>query len=387
MAHPPTGDDRTSEEASDRHWALSVVVSEEFLNSLARNGIGDGIAAAELRQQFNLPMLGSIDLSIGMVIVGVTFQMLENNVDRLQATIRATGAITFHGDTPMPPLPGLARVRGEVMVRPRIELQPDGRFIAVLDLAGSELLGMAFEGIDGIESNVEAQEMMGQMLFAAVGGDLFEGLAQQMGSIGLELEPEQGYVFAELGVRPAPADIEMHHGAMTVGLPAVSGLEGRAAAERVNGQRLGVGVAAGALSALTNRLAADAMGAPLPFELDVIARDHRVGARVRNQRLVDSSWLPDLRPGLRSTVRPRLVDDRLELSLREAWVELPFVPPAVNRLNRFFGGVASLAPLSVSIPTQASIPVRPESAATLDLSIVGLEIERDGVAFIVEARL
>ena len=386
MAHRST-DDGSAPEPLDHHWALSAVVSEEFLNTLARNGIGDGIEAAELRQQFNLPLLGSIDLSIGMVIVEVSFQMLEEHGDRLLATIRATGAVTFHGDTLMPPLPGLARVRGDVLVRPRVELHPGGRFIAILDLAGSELVGMTFEGIDGIEAAAEAQAMMGQMLFAAVGGELFEGLADQMGSVGLELEPEQGHVFRELGVHPAPADIEVHQGAMTVGLPAVPGLEGRADAERVSGHRVGVGVAAGSLPALANRLAADAIGTPLPFEFDVIARDDRVGARVRNQRLVDSPYLPDLLPGFRSTVRPRLVGGNLELSLREAWVELPLVPAAVNRLNRFFGGVASLAPLNVSIPAHTTIPVRPDSDATLAMSIVGLEVERDGVAFVVEAHL
>jgi len=370
----------------ETHWALSVVVSEEFLNTLARNGIGDGIPAAEFRQEFNLPMLGSLDMSINMVIVGVSFAMHEENVDRLAATIRATGEVSFHGNTPMS-LPGLARVRGDVLVRPRVELRPDGTFIAILDLAGSELVGMSLEGIDGVDTDAEAQEMMGQMLFAAVGGELFEGLAEQMGSVGLELEPEQGIAFLELGVHPAPADVQVHQGAMTIGLPAVAGLEGRAAAERVGGQRLGVGVAAGALTALANRLAADAMGTPLPFEFDVIARDDRVGARVRNQRLVDSPLFPDLRPGFRSTVRPRLVDSRLELSLREAWIEFPLVPAAVNRLNRWIGGVASLAPLNVSIPAHASVPVRPDSDATLDVSIIGLDIGRDGVAFVVEAHL
>jgi len=390
MAHPPPDHDLWTDDpvdTDDRHWALSAVVSEEFLNTLARNGIGDGIAAADVRQQFNLPLLGSVDLSVGMVIVEVTFQMIEDHGDRLLATIHATGQITFHGDTMMPPLPGLARVRGDVLVRPRIEFRPDGTFIAILDLANSELVSMGFDGIDGVDTDADAQEMMGQMLFAAVGGDLFEGLAQQMGSVGLELEAEQGRVFAELGVHPGPADVEVHQGAMTVGLPAVPGLEGRAVAERVGGHRLGVGVAAGALSALANRLAADALGVPLPFEFDVIARDDRVGARVRNQRLVESSLLPDLRAGLRSTVRPRLEGDRLELSLREAWVELPLVPPIVNRFNRMLGGVASIAPLGVSIPAHASVPVRPDSDATLDVSIVGLQVERDGVAFVVEAHL
>lgn len=386
MADAPAPADAPIDPDDAAHWALSVVVSEEFLNTLARNGVGDGIEAAELRRTFDLPLLGALDLSVRMCIVEVTFQMLEEHGDRLFASIRATGEVSFHGDAPMS-MPGLARVRGDVLVRPRVEYRPDGTFVALLDLAGSELVAMAFEGIDGLESTADAQEMMGQMLFAAVGGELFEGLAQQMGSIGIELEPERGRVFGELGAQPAPADVAVHQGVMTVGLPAVPGLEGRAMAERVSGHRVGVGVAAGALSALANQLAADAVGAPLPFEFDVIARDDRVGARIRNQRLVDTPLLPDLRPGLRSTVRPRLVGDRLELSLREAWVELPLVPPVVNRLNRLLGGVASLAPLSVSIPAHGSIPVRPDSDVRLDLSIVDLEVERDGVAFVVEAHL
>ena len=49
--------------------------------------------------------------------------------------------------------------------------------------------------------------------------------------------------------------------------------------------------------------------------------------------------------------------------------------------------VASLAPLNVSIPAHTTIPVRPDSDATLAMSIVGLEVERDGVAFVVEAHL
>ena len=389
-------------EHESNHWALSAVVSEEFLNTLARNGIGDGIAAAEFRQQFHLPMMGSLDLSIAMVIVEVRFEMRETNDDRLHAIIRATGDIGFHGETMMPALPGLARVRGEVLVRPRVELRPDGRFVAILDLAGSELIAMTLEAIDGIEANAEAQAQMGQLLFAAVGGELFEGLAGQLGSIGLELGPTEAHVLTELGVRPSPADVRMSDGSMTVGLPAVAGLEGNAHVQmggaeddggggigvrRIGSRGVAIGVAAGALGALATRLAADTLGVPLPFEVDVIARDDRVGTRFRNQRLVESSFLPDLRPGLRSTVRTLLVGDQLELSLREAWVELPLVPPAINRLNRWFGGVAALAPLNVSIPARGSIPVRPDSEVKLDVRITELDVGRDGVTFVVEAHL
>lgn len=368
-------------------WALSATVTEEFLNALARNGVGPGIEATELRQQFNLPMLGAIDLGVTMTIVEVVFSMLTERDNRLHASIRATGDVKIYGDSMMPALPGLARVRGDVLVTPHIEYRADGSFVAVLDLAGSELVGMVFEGIDGVEANLEAQEMMGQMLFAAVGGELFSGLAEQMGSVGIELEPHDAVVFEELGVERMPAYVEILDGRMVVGLRAVEGLEGHASSAGLGATGVAVGVAAGALSALANRLAADTLGAPLPFDLDVTARDDRVGARIRNQRLVESGLLPDLRTGFRSTVRPRLAGDRLEISLREAWVELPLVPSAVNRLSRWVGGVASLAPLSVSIPAHVEVPVRPDSEAHLALRITDLAVGRDGVAFEVEAHL
>lgn len=368
-------------------WALSAIVSEQFLNALARSGVGSGIEVEEVRQHFQLPMLGSVDVGVGMVIVEVSFSMDGAHADRLMATIRANGVVTFHGDSAMPAFPGVARVRGDVLVEPKVELGPDGRFLAVLDVAGSELVSMAFEGIEGIDTDADAQEMMGQMLFAAVGGELFGTLSHQLGTIGLELEPDQGSRMFELGVRPGRAHIRIDDGSMTVGLPAVDGLEGNAVVQPVSGAALGVGVAAGALTALANRLAAEAVGVPLPFELDVIARDDRVGARVRNRRLVDLPIFPDLRPGLRSTVEPRLVGERLELGLREAWVELPFVPPAVNRLHRLIGGVAALAPLDVSLPAHVSLPARPGSDQSLDVRVTGLTVQRDGVELVVRAHL
>lgn len=371
----------------ESRWALSAVVTEEFLNALARSGIGEGVEAGEVRQSFDLPLLGHLDLGVTMTIVGVSFHMSPEHGDRLLATISATGEVTFHGDTPMPALPGRARVRGDVLVRPKVELRPDGGFVAVLDLPGSHLQSMSFDGIEGIETDADAQEMMGQMLFAAVGGELFEAMAVQMGPLGLELAADQALLFEELGVRPGPADVEIHDGAMTVALPAVEELEGHAGVEPPSGTSLAVGVAAGALTALANRLAAEAAGAPLPFDLDVVARDDRVGARLRNRRLVDLPFLPDLRPGLRSTVRPRLVGDQLELHLREAWVELPFVPPVVNRFNRMVGGVASLAPLGVTVPARGDIPVRPDSDHSLSVRIADLTVQRDGVTFVVEAHL
>ena len=374
---------------SDRaeHSALSIAVSEEFLNGIARAGIGDGLAAAESRQTFNVPFLGLLDIGIVLTIVEVSFEMRERHGDRLLATIRAAGEVKFYGESMMPALPGRAMVRGEVLVRPEIAYRPDGSFVAKLDLASSELVAMTLEGIEGIEADAEAQAQMGQMLFAAIGGELFEGLAANLESPGLELAAERAVVFDELGVAIGEAVIDMGDALMTIGLPAVEGLEGHADATPVQGPRVGVGIAAGGLTALVNRLAAEAVGAPLPFDLDITARDDRVGARVRNLRLVELPMLPDLRPGFRSTIEPRLFDGHLEISLREAWVELPLMPAAVNRVSRWLGGVAAVAPMRVSIPSSTKVPVRPGSDHQLSVAVVEFEVGRDGVDLIVEAHL
>jgi len=179
----------------------------------------------------------------------------------------------------------------------------------------------------------------------------------------------------------------MHDGAMTVGLPSNLGVSGHAEAERPGGNGLAVAIAAGSLTALINRLVSDSLGMAIPADLDVTASEGRVGGRMRNQRLVDSPLLPDLRPAVRTTVRPRLVDGNIELSLSEAWLELPLVPAPINRLNRWIGGVASRAPLSVSIPAQAELPVRPGSDAALRVEVTDLSIRPDGIALVIDASL
>ncbi len=377
--------------ASHRPWALSAVVSEQFLNGLAAAGIGDGSEVEPLRNTFQLPMMGPMELILSMTITGVTFEMDPANGNRLFASISASGSVETHGDPPMPLLPGVARVRGDVLVDPVIELHRDHSFVAILDVLNSDLITMELEGIDGLEADAEAQLQMSQMLFAAVGGELFSGLAERLGSIGLELGAEQGIALADLGVAVGPAEIAIEDGHMVVGLGAIPGLEGTARPVEVSGTRLGVGIASGALSVLVDQLARERVGAGIPFEIEVDTREQRVDGRVRNSRLTDSVRLPDLRPGLRYTVRPRLVGERIELSLREAWLELPQVLPTVveplNRISRWLGGAAARAPLSISLPARVSLPVRPESTATMRVSVVDLDVGDDGVHVTVDARL
>ena len=365
------------------------MVSESFLNGLAETGIGDGVDVDPLIRTFQLPLMGPMELVIDMTIVGVTFVMDPANDGRLLATIRATGTVEATGDSPMPILPGVARVRGDVLVDPIIELRDDHSFVAILDVLNSELVDMELEGIEGLDADGEAQEQMSRMLFDALGGELFRGLAEKLGSIGLELGPEQGEAVADLGVATGPAEVRVEKGHVTVGLLATPGLVGSASPVEVGGGRIGVGLASGSLAVLVEHLSRERLGMGLPFDLDLDTRERRLDGRIRNYRLGDS--LPDLRPGLRYTIRPRLVDGQVELTLREAWVELPDVIPTftqpINRLNRWIGGVASRAPLTVRVPSRVSLPVRPGSTATMRASIVDLSVGADGVHVTVDAAL
>jgi hypothetical protein len=376
--------------APSGRWAAAVVVPADFLNALAAHGIGEGVVAPPFRNIFSMPMLGPIELSVAMTIVSVSFEMRAGDGDRLRATVRAHGEIDFHGDVPMVMDMPAAVVAGEVLVEPVVELRPDGSFIAQLDLPGSELVDMTFEGFVGMESDVEAQAQMSQMLLAAVGGELFEGLAEALGPVGLELEPERGAVIADLGVAVGRADVSVYDGALEVGLPSIERLEGAARAVPVDGHCVGVGIASGALTALAVGLATEQLGAtPFPFELDVSTSDAGVGGRLRSVRLTDSRLIPDLRTGIRTTVAPRLDGDEVVLELREAWLELPLVPDVVNRVNRWLGGVAArvpralLGPVAVRLPARGEIPARPDSDVTMSMAVVDLQVDDAGVEVVV----
>jgi hypothetical protein len=379
--------------ARTRRNAVALVVPEEFLNRLAARGVGDGIAAPVLRNTFHLPMMGPLEMSVWMTIVGVSFQMRAGDGGRLRATVRATGAIEFHGDTPMPSMPGLARVAGEVLVDPIVERRPDGSFVAQLDLPGSELLSMTFEGFDGIDSDGDAQAQMSQMLFGAVGGELFEGLANALGAVGIELTPEEADRLDVIGVGIGPAHVRVLSGRIEVALVAVDALEGDAPVVRVDGARVGVGVASGVLSGVIAELASGTWGGALPYELDASVVERSVDGRIRSTRLVDSPLLPDLRPGLRYRVEPRLLGDRLELALRAAWLELPLVPPVINQFNRWLGGVAArvpeqlVGPLAIRLPATVNLPVRPGTDQTMAVTVAGLKMVDGGVEIVIETDL
>ncbi|MCC6225496.1 MAG: hypothetical protein IT195_03705 [Microthrixaceae bacterium] len=377
--------------ARTRRWAVALVIPADFLNTLAEHGIGDGVEAPELRDTFQLPMMGPMEVSVMMTITGVSYEMRANDGGRLRATVRSTGALRFHGDVPME-IPGLVRVSGEVLVEPIIELRDDNSFAAYLDLANSELVATHFEGIDGVDHDAESAAQMSEMLFASVGGDLFSAMAENLGTLGMELAPEQGEVVAELGVAPGRARIRVRPGRMEVMMAAVDGLDGSAVAVDVQGPCIGVGVASGSVAALASALAQQRIGvAHLPFEFDVHTAEGEVGGRLRSTRLVESPLVPDLRPGVSCAVEPRLVDDHVELTLRSAWLDLPLVPAAVNRFNRWVGGMATRAvrPLvglaTVRIPAHLEVPARPDSDVMMGIVVRSLQVDGDGVEAVIAA--
>ena len=368
-------------------WALSLTVPEVFLDELAHAAVGDGIEVAAFRNVFQLPMMGPLELAVSMTITEVSFAMRSEHPDALLATVRASGRVEVLGDSPMPVLPGVARVRGDVLVQPVVELREDGTFRAVLDLPAGKLVAMELEGIDGLEADADAQRQLSQMLFAAVGGELFEGLAANLGQVGIDLDAEQAELVRRLGVRVGPADLAVHDGRLVLGLPAADGLVGRAEEVAVRGCAFGVGLSSTALEVLTVAAAASQLPGVLPVEVDLETSARRVGARVRSTRLVGSPFLPDLRSALRTTLRPRLVGDRIEVSLREAWVELPsLVPDVVNRFNRFVGGAVSRAQLSVELPASVTLPARPGSDREVELTVTDLDVDAGGVSAVVRAR-
>ncbi len=380
--------------ASTRRRAVVLTVPAEFLNTLAAHGIGEGVDVPELRDIVQLPMMGPMELRVAMTIVGVSFEMRSGDGGRLRATVRAAASIEILGDTPMMMLPGLVRVSGEVLVEPVVELRSDGSFVAYLDLPNSELVATNFDGIDGIEADADAAAQMGQMLFATVGGDLFGGLADNLGTVGLELTPEEGAIVAELGVAVGKAEIRVRSGSVEVGLPAVEHLEGEASPIAVHGPCVGVGIASGAISALATNLLQQRAGLDhLPFEFDVRTAERELGGRLRSTRLVESSLIPDLRPGVSYAVEPRLAGDHVELVVQAAWLELPLVPGPVNRLNRWLGGLATrvvapiVGPLTLRLPARAEVPARPDSDVKMSIAVRSLRVDDAGVQVIVAADL
>lgn len=378
------------DEVSDRgdkggKYAFSITLAEEFLNEMSRSGIGDGFSAAEVVHTLELPMMGPMELKVGLTITEVTFQMREEDQGRLHATVRAEGAVQVLGEVPMQPLPGAAHLRAEVLVAPHVELREDGSFAAVLDLVNCEMLSVTLERIAGVETTSIMQEQLGQLLISTIGGDLFQGLAAAMDTVGLELDSAVGSLLHMLGCSVGVANLEVLDGHLLLGIHGVDDLDGHARHVSGTGEAVSVTVASGVFPPLFQLLASGALGVDLPFEADFRSEHKQLSGRIRNTRLVEHPLIPDLRPGLHYSVVPRLRGEFLELVATEVWVELPFVPAPINRLSRLLGGAASLAPLKVRVPSTMTIPLHPELGTSMVVRISRVATVAEGITLTLES--
>jgi hypothetical protein len=368
----------------EERGALALRVTESFLNDLAAALVGGGIEVPAFRNTFQLPMMGPLELEVGMTILGVSFRAAAHHGDRLMGTLRAAGRVEIMGDSPMPALPGAAVVRADVLVAPRIGWRPDGGFVAELLLPDAELVGVELEHIDGMETDAGMARQLSEMLFAAVGGELFDGLAANLGHVGMELDAEQAQVLHDIGVLPEDAWVHVGNGELTVVLPSVEDHHGGVRPPVAPPDGLGLAVSSGALGPLAARVVAANATAPLPIQVGLRTDGSEIGTSLRSRRLVDSPLVPDFRTVLRSRVEPRLVGDALEIQLRSAWVELPGTPTLLSSASRALGSFAGVLP-PVRLPRELEVPIEAGSNRTVRLRLEQLDVTADGVSSSVSA--
>ncbi len=222
------------------------------------------------------------------------------------------------------------------------------------------------------------------MVFAVLGGGLFESLGEHVGRAEVALPDDVADILRSLGVAPGAGDVKVSSGLLTVGLPAAESVRGRALPVPIAGKRVGLGVASslvdGICHLLIERVAGDL---PLPFEIDVDLGEQQVGGRLRQSRLFPVNF-PDLRTALRTEIRPRLLRGRLELSVQSAYLELPPALPSIfNHVSRRLGDLVSLAPVRVRLPSTIQLPIIPDSTDTIGIEIDDLSVTTDGLGVVV----
>lgn len=379
-----------------RRWAVCASITDELLNDLAMIGLGDGISMEPVEQEINLPAMGEVRLRLALTITGVTFDLRADDGGRARITVTGSGDVSikgsdYEGDTldsaavgmPTPPAP--LPVELVALADPYFEFRDDHTLSVGLDLREAELVSLdvdqGAELPDGVESDAWAGVLqMTSMMFNMMGHELFAGLGEAVGSVGLDLGDDVGMVLADLGVDHGVADTTVGSGVLSIGLPATDETVGRAMPVPVAGRRLGVSLARSGIDQLADQLLGRVVGGmPLPFEVELDLGERRVGGGIRQPRVI-SERFPDLRSTMRTEVAVRLARGRLELAVKAAWVEWPsFVPSFVNTLNRRLGGLVSMAPLRFKFPATLQVPLVPGADDTLGVRVDDLRVSPDGV--------
>ena len=396
-AAPKTAASRAEESPAER--AIVVSVTEDLLNGLVHVLVGDGVALDPLDTSVALPGMGEVDVRVALTITGGSVIPSAADDGRLRVVATASGDVSARSmaftsgpdevpigamGVPTPPAP--IPVRVEALVRPVFEISHDHTVLVGLDLVGATLVAIGIDDEAPVPDGVDPAAWQGMltvfgMLFGALGGGLWDSLAEHVETAGADLPSDVGDVLVQLGVSPGPGHVSVGSGLVTLSLTGDDKVQGRALPVPVAGGRLGVGLASSVVDRLAKlllvRLAGDL---PVPFELEVDLGEQQVGGRLRQPRLLPD-LLPDLRSALRTEVRTRLVRGRLELSVESAWVELPSVlPPLFNQVSKRLGSLVSLAPIRVRFPATIDAPL--PDGEKLPVRVDDLRVNQDGIGIV-----
>ncbi len=386
---PPSSNPKSS---STFRSAVTLAITDELLNDLAVIGLGDGVSMDPAQQEMNLPGMGEVVLSLALTVTGMSFDLRSDDSDRARITILGAGEVGVRtignvgGSVEgMPESPAPLPVSLTCLVRPFLELRDDHTVSVGLDLRDAELVKLGVveggEPPEGVESDAWAGVLqMTSMMFAMMGDQLFDGLAESVSAVGIDLGSNIGDELARLGVDVGVAEVQVSSGVLTLALAARDEVEGRAVPVPVAGKRVGVGMAgSGVREGVTMLLERAAGGLVLPFELDVSLGEQQVRSSLKQQRL--AQWLPDLRSAVNTEVRVALMRGRLEVAVASAWLELPpVVPGFVNRFNRRIGSMLSLAPLKFRLPSTIDLPAG--DGVNVGIRVDDLRVGKDGVGVV-----
>ncbi len=375
--------------------ALIASVTQDLLNDVVLFAVGAGIPVDPLDQPVALPGMGEVDLSLALTVTGGRLDLRPDDGGRVRAVATGLGVVDVRGRSytgeeadgaamGFPQVPAPIPVRVEALLEPVVELRADHTVSVGIDLGSAELVSLLVDPDapvpEGVDTDAWASiTQMVQVMFHSMGADLWAALGEHVGHLGAELGSDVGDVLHHLGVAPGRAAVRVGSGTLTLAFAGGDHCVGHADPVPVAGKRLGIGLCASGLDHLGRLLLERALGgAGLPFEIDLELGEQQLGGRVRNTRIFDR--LPDLRPALRTEVRPRLVDGRMEIALQAAWVELPtLVPSFVNDLSRRVGGLVSMVPARLRFPATIQLPVIPDSDDTLPVHVEELRVTADGV--------
>ena len=389
-------DSSTTKRPGRRRWAVWAAVTEDLLNDIVAMALGEGIPLERLEQQITLPAMGEVTLGLALTVTSVRFECRGDDDGRARVEVAGMGEVSvggsdYEGDRvsgaavgmPTPPAP--IPVRLVAVCDPYVRVNDDHSVSFGLDLRGADMVSLGVDDGAPVPEGVDADAWTGilqmtSMMFSSVGHDLFAGLGEAVGDIGIDLGSDVGTVLVDLGVDPGEGDAHVSSGMLSVGLPAGERVRGRAIPVPISGHRAAVSLATSGVDHLATQLLHSALGGlPAPVELDIDLLDRRVAAVLRQPRVV-SDRFPDLRSTMHTDVSVKLRGGRLEVALASAWVELPsLVPSFVNDFNRRVGELWSMAPIRYRLPKRLEIPLGGSGGTPLGVNVDDLRVDASGI--------